>query len=152
MYTNQFVEFMSFPHSCFLVLSFLSSFFFFLPFLCFFSVFPVSFRFSAPFLPFFSVSFKKIAEKFCRCSKSSYLCTRFPQGERMKFFDRLRTHQSYSRLLGLLLAIWSRVDSFILDIYRHAIEQDSLAGQTSFIPFPLFFAGRLGSEIHTYLQ
>ena len=71
----------------------------------------------------------------------------------MKFFDRLRTHQSYSRLLGLLLAIWSRVDSFILDIYRHAIEQDSLAGQTSFIPFPLFLLGGLGLRfILTYSE
>ena len=57
----------------------------FLLFLCFFG--------------FFHFLFKNSFKKFCRCPKSSYLCTRFPQGELMKFFDRLRTHQSYSRLL-----------------------------------------------------
>ena len=55
--------------------------------------------FFRPFPFFFTFLFKKSFKKFCRCPKSSYLCTRFPQGELMKFFDRLRTHQSYSRLL-----------------------------------------------------
>lgn len=57
---------------------------FFLPLLPFFSFFSPFFCLSLLSIPlffsFFFIFLKKVAETFCGYLKSSYLCTRFPQG------------------------------------------------------------------------
>ena len=51
-----------------------------LPFFLFFRLFSAFLSFLSLFFSFFFVFFKKVAETFCGYLKSSYLCTRFPQG------------------------------------------------------------------------
>ena len=113
---------------------------FFLPLLPFFFFFAFFLPFS-PFRPCFSLFFfiflKKVLETFCGYLKSSYLCTRFPQGGLDQFFDRLRTHQSYSRLLAILLASAVRVDSFYIEI--QTCDRAGQPGRTDNYPPFLFF-------------
>ena len=119
---------------------------FFLPFLQFFPFPP----FSSRFFSFFTFLFKKSFKKFCRCPKSSYLCTRFPQGELMKFFDRLRTHQSYSRLLDSFRGSLEP-SRFLYNWIYTDMRQSRIAWPDRHHPFPFPFCGS-GIGIHTSLQ